>query len=145
MIKLIGLILVGVMSANAGVAETSNRYRVNNANAASANTSWESSANGDELYVTAAKTAVAVGVEYASIPTAVTAASTMGVTASTGTAIASLSGAAATSATLASIGSAGTAALAVVGVAATPVVVGGVIVGVVASGVAWGINTLLFD
>jgi hypothetical protein len=74
---------------------------------------------------------------------AVSAASALGVCASTGTPIAALSGAAATSATLAAIGGAvcGAAGITV----AAPAVVGGAIVG----GVGWlaskAIRTLLFD
>jgi len=93
---------------------------------------------------------VAVGIvaESSAIPTAVKIISYTGVTASTGTSIATLSGAAATSATLASIGSTAvgttiSAAATAVGITMAPAVVGGVIVIGVASGVAYGINSLI--
>ncbi len=93
-----------------------------------------------------AKSAVTYGVETASMPVAVYGASTLGVTASTGTAISSLSGAAAVSATSASIGTAiAGGAVTVGGVVIAPVVMGGVVITVVAAGVAYGINSLLFD
>ncbi len=88
--------------------------------------------------------AVDYGIEAVSVPATVAAASSLGVTASTGTAIATLSGAAATSATLAAIGTPIIAAAStVVTITAAPVVVGGAIVLGVAAGVAWGVNSII--
>jgi hypothetical protein len=85
-----------------------------------------------------AESAAKVAIDVAAVPTAVGIVSASGATATTGTAIATLSGAAATSSSLYVIGAPVVAAL---GIAASPVFVGGLIVGGVATGVGW----LLFD
>jgi len=95
-------------------------------------------------YGTAAREcAIDVLIDASAVPAAVVVVSESGAAASTGTAIASLSGASATSATLAGIGSGGAAALGAVGIVVSPAVVGGVIVVGIASGVAWGVNSLI--
>ena len=92
-----------------------------------------------------AKVAVHYVVDAASVPAAVSTASAMGVTASTGTAISSLSGAAAVSATSAAVGAPVSTALGAVGIAVAPAVVGGAIIVATGAVVAWGINTLFFS
>jgi len=88
-------------------------------------------------------------VSAASVPVAVSAASTLGMTASTGTAISALSGAAATSATLAAVGGPVVAVIggpvaAVTGVVLGPAVVGGAIIMGGAHLVTKGIQSWLF-
>ena len=87
--------------------------------------------------------AVDVAVESYSVPTAVSIVSFAGGTASTGTSIASLSGAAATSSTLALIGTSVTGFLGVT--VASPVIVGGVTVLAIGTGVSSLINYFLDD
>jgi len=89
-------------------------------------------------------------VSAASVPVAVSAASTLGMTASTGTAISALSGAAATSATLAAVGGPVVAVIggpvaAVTGVVLGPAVVGGAIIMGGTYLVTKGIQSWLFD
>jgi hypothetical protein len=89
--------------------------------------------------------------EALAMPVAVSSASTLGVTASTGTAISSLNGAAAVSATSYAVGSAVIEGAAIVGLSipAAPAVVGGVVI--TAAGLAagkiisWGVKKIFSD
>ena len=102
--------------------------------------------DGDLSMRDVAKVGVHVAAGAGAVPATVASASALGATAGTGTAISSLSGAAAVSATSAMIGApVATAITSVTGVVLAPAVVGGVIIMGVASGVAYGFNSLFFD
>ena len=93
-----------------------------------------------------AKAGVHCAAVAGAVPATIAGASALGVTASTGTAISALSGAAAVSATSAAIGTPVVSALGAIGVTvAAPATVGGIIIIGVATGMAYGFNTLFFD
>ncbi|MCF6207681.1 MAG: hypothetical protein L3J47_12470 [Sulfurovum sp.] len=92
-----------------------------------------------------AKAGVHIVAATGAMPATVTAASALGVEATTGTAIASLSGAAAVSATSYAVGAPVAGVLSTMGIVVAPAVVGGVVIASAATLVALGVNALFFS